>query len=221
MGLLNSSIGKKYLMGLAGAGLTLFVAGHMAGNLLIFAGAEMFNKYGHAIVSNKPLLYGTEAFLILCLLTHVGLAISLTLQNKSAKPQKYAVTPVTAKKSSWASSFMAVQGSLILAFIIYHLITFKYGPVYYIEYDGVQMRDLFRLVTESFQDPMYVGFYVVSLCLLGLHLSHGVSSIFQSLGFNHPRYTPTIKKAGFIYAVVVAGGFLSQPLYVFLCMGGQ
>ena len=218
MGFLSSSIGKKYVMGLAGAGWTLFVLGHMAGNLLIFAGAEYFNKYGHAIVSNKPLLYGTEAFLIICLLVHVSFGINLTLKNKAAKPQKYAVGASTAKKSSWASSFMAIQGSLILAFIIYHIMTFKYGPVYWVEYDGVKMRDLFRLVSESFQDPMYVGVYLVCLSLLGLHLSHGVSSIFQSLGFNHPRYTPTLKKVGFLYAVIVVGGFIAQPIYLFLFM---
>lgn len=218
MGFLSSSIGKKYLMGLAGAGWTLFVLGHMAGNLLIFAGAEAFNKYGHAIVSNKPLLYGTEAFLIVCLLTHVLLGVNLTMKNKAAKPKKYAVAPKEQKKGKWSSSFMAVQGSLILAFIIYHIMTFKYGTVYWVEYDGVRMRDLFKLVQESFQDPLYVGVYLVSLSLLGIHLSHGASSIFQSLGFNHPRYTPMIKKLGMAYAVIVAGGFLSQPIYLFLFM---
>ena len=205
-------------MGLAGAGWTLFVAGHMAGNLLIFAGAEAFNKYGHAIVSNKPLLYGTEAFLIICLLTHVVLGINLTLKNRAAKPQKYAVTPGSEKKSSWASSFMAIQGSLILAFIIYHINTFKYGTEYTVSYQGESMRDLYRLVVESFQSPAYVGVYLVCLTLLGIHLSHGVSSIFQSLGLNHPRYNPLIKKIGVVYAVLVAGGFLSQPIYIFLFM---
>lgn len=202
-------------MGLAGAGWTLFVAGHMAGNLLIFAGPEAFNRYGHAIVSNKPLLYGTEAFLIICLLTHVLLGINLTLQNKKAKPQKYAVSAVSEKKSSWASKTMAIHGTIILFFIIYHLITFKWGPVYMIEHGGETMRDLHRLVVEVFANPSYVVGYFVCLVLLGIHLSHGASSVFQSLGANHPRYTPLIKKAGWLYAVVVAGGFISQPLYVF------
>lgn len=221
MSFLSSSIGKKYLMGLAGAGWTLFVAGHMAGNLLIFAGPEAFNSYGHAIVSNKPLLYGTEVFLVVCLLVHVSLGINLTMQNKKAKPKKYATAANSDKKSSFAAKTMAVQGSLILAFIIYHLITFKWGKVYWVEYDGVQMRDLFRLVTEVFSDPAYVVGYVVCLLLLGLHLSHGASSVFQSLGINHPRYTPVFKKLGWAYALVVAGGFIAQPVYVFLFMGGQ
>lgn len=220
MGLLNSSIGKKYLMGLAGAVWTLFVAGHMAGNLLIFAGPEAFNRYGHAIVSNKPLLYGTEVALTLCLLLHVGLGIALTLQNKKAKPQKYAVQPVTEKRSSWAAKTMAVHGSIILLFVIYHLITFKWGPYYEVEYSGVVMRDLHRLMVEVFASPAYVFGYVVCLILLGFHLSHGAASVFQSMGLNHPRYTPTIKKIGWLYALVVAGGFMSQPLYVFFFVKG-
>lgn len=202
-------------MGLAGAGWTLFVLGHMAGNMLIFAGPEAFNRYGHAIVSNKLLLYGTEAFLIVCLVTHVGLGILLTLQNKKAKPQKYAATPVSDKKSSFASKTMALQGSIILIFIITHLNTFKYGEEHWVEYGGETMRDLHRLVIEVFSQPTYLAWYLVCLFLLGFHLSHGASSVFQSLGANHPKYTPVIKKAGFAYALIVAAGFMSQPIYVF------
>jgi succinate dehydrogenase / fumarate reductase, cytochrome b subunit len=155
-------------MGAAGLGWTLFVAGHMAGNLLIFAGPEAFNRYGHAIVSNKPLLYGTEVFLVVCLLLHVGLGIKLTLENKAAKPKKYAQSPVSQKSASLASKTMAIHGSIILFFIIYHLITFKWGPVYWVEYQGETMRDLFRLVTEVFSSPAYVVGYIVCLFLLGL-----------------------------------------------------
>ncbi len=215
MSLLSSSIGKKYFMGLAGLVWTLFVAGHMAGNLLIFAGPELFNKYGHAIVSNKPLLYGTEVALVLSILIHVSLGILLTIQNKKANPHKYAVSANESKSGSLASKTMAIHGSIILFFIVYHLITFKYGPVYYVEYQGEQMRDLFRLVTEVFSSPAYVVGYIICLILLGIHLSHGASSVFQTLGLNHPRYMPTIKKAGWAYALIVAGGFISQPIYVF------
>ncbi|MCJ8276218.1 MAG: succinate dehydrogenase cytochrome b subunit, partial [Bdellovibrionales bacterium] len=156
MNFLKSSIGKKYLMGLAGLVWTGFVAGHMGGNLLIFVGPEAFNKYGHAIVSNKPLLYGTEVILTLAILTHTFLAIRLTMQNKKAAPQKYAVSAGPAKRYSMASKWMAIQGSVILAFIIYHLITFKWGPVYMVNYGGEEMRDLHRLVIEVFKDPKYV-----------------------------------------------------------------
>ncbi len=216
MDFLKSSIGKKYLMGIAGLGWTLYVFGHMAGNLLIFAGPEVFNKYAHAIVSNKPLLYGTEVFLSLCLLIHVILGFLLSFENRKAKPEKYAISSNPEKTSSFASKTMVYHGTIILFFIIYHIMTFKFGPDYKIEYDGVVMRDIYRLVVEVFYSPVYVFGYIICLILLGIHLSHGVSSIFQSFGFNHPRYTPMLKKVGWFYALVVAGGFISQPVYVFL-----
>ena len=204
-------------MGFAGLVWTGFVAGHMAGNLLIFAGPEAFNRYGHAIVSNKPLLIGTEVALTLALVTHVILGILLTIQNKAAKPQKYAVGASKQKQPSTASKTMAIHGTIVLAFIIYHLITFKWGAYYEVTYGDETMRDLHRLVLEVFRDPKYVFGYIICLVLLGIHLSHGASSVFQSLGINHPSYTPIIKKAGWVYALVVSAGFISQPLYVFLC----
>ncbi len=216
MGFLSSSIGKKYVMGLAGLVWTGFVAGHMAGNMLIFLGPEAFNRYGHAIVSNKALLYGTEAVLLTALIVHVVLAIILTKENRKAKPKKYAEMASSQKRSILASRTMAIHGSIILAFIIYHLITFKYGPHYQVEYDGEQMRDLYRLVIEVFNDPAYVAGYVICLILLGIHLRHGAWSVFQSFGINHPRYNPVLKKGAIIYAVIVASGFISQPVYVFL-----
>ena len=215
MGFLKSSIGKKYLMGVAGLVWAGFVAGHMAGNLLIFAGPRAFNSYAHAIVTNKILLYGTEIVLSLSLLTHVTLGLILSLENRRASPQKYQVLSPPQKRARWASRTMGFQGSLILCFIIYHLITFKYGPYYRVMYEGEEMRDLYRLVLEVFQNPLYVTGYVVCLILLGFHLSHGFSSAFQSFGLGHPSYGALVEKVGWIYAFIVSVGFISQPLYVF------
>lgn len=213
---LKSTVGRKYLMGISGLVWMGFIAGHMAGNLLIFAGADTFNSYGHAIVSNKLLLYGTEIALSLAIVIHVASAISLTIQNRSARDSRYAVTPNGSKGSSLASQTMAIQGSAILAFIILHLITFKYGPVYETNVNGVPMRDLHKLVVEVFHNPTYVAWYVVCLVLLLFHLSHGAASIFQSFGVLERKMQADIKKGAWTYAIIVAGGFLSQPLYVFL-----
>jgi len=211
----TSSIARKYVMGIAGLVWTFFVLGHMLGNMTIFLGPEAYNAYGHAIVSNKPLLYGTEAALILGLLTHVILGILLSRENRKAKPKKYAVAAQNKKKVSTASKTMIWQGSIILVFIIYHLITFKYGAEYLVTYDGVEMRDLHRLIVEVFQSPLYVLGYVLCLFILGFHLTHGFGSAFQSLGFNHPRYTPVVKTVSWFYGIVVAAGFIVQPLYVY------
>ena len=211
----TSTVGRKYLMGLSGLVWMGFIMGHMAGNMLIFVSADAFNAYGHAIVSNKILLYGTEIVLVLALIVHVFTAISLTRENKSARNTRYAMTPNNEKKAVWASRFMGVQGSVILAFIIIHLITFKYGKYYETTVDGVVMRDLYRMVVEAFQNPMYTLWYLVALCLMLIHLSHGAASVFQSFGVLERKMQANIKKGAWAYAIVVAGGFISQPLYVF------
>jgi succinate dehydrogenase / fumarate reductase, cytochrome b subunit len=214
VGFACSSIGKKIIMGVCGAIWAGFVFAHMAGNMLILISAELYNKYGHAIVSNKPLLYTAETVLVLAILVHAIVGITLALENRKAKPLKYAVAATGEKRTTLASRTMAFHGSVILFFIIYHLITFKYGTEYLVTYDGVEMRDLHRLVLEVFQQPAYVIGYIVCLLLLGWHLSHGVSSVFQTLGLNHPRYQSKVKWMACVYAFVVAAGFISQPLYV-------
>ncbi len=216
---LFTSIGKKYLMGITGLIWAGFVLSHMAGNMLILVSPSLYNAYGHAIVSNKIVLYGAETLLILAIITHVLTAISLTRANISARPQRYAVAPNGAKGASLASKTMAAQGSLILAFVISHLVTFKYGNYYETNVDGVAMRDLHRLVVEVFHQPGYVAWYVLCLALLGFHLSHGVGSVFQSLGIKNDKFAPIINKLSLGYGLVVAAGFLSQPIYVFLIAG--
>lgn len=213
---IQSTVGKKYLMGLSGLIWAGFIFGHMAGNMTILVSPDMYNSYGHAIVSNKILLYGTEIALVFALVAHVTLALLLTKQNRDSRGTRYASKPNGEKAASFASEWMAVHGSIILVFIILHLVTFKYGPHYETTVDGVVMRDLARLIYEVFSNPLAVGWYLVALVLLGFHLTHGVRSIFQSFGLLHPAYQPVIKKAGVIYSVVVAGGFISQPLFVFL-----
>ena len=211
---LLTSIGKKYLMGFTGLVWAGFVLTHMAGNLLIFVGADAYNKYGHAIVSN-PLLVPAEIFLVLAFFTHVALAIKLTIENKMAKGSRYMASPSGDKAGSLASRTMAIQGSIVLAFIILHIITFKFGTFYETNVGGVAMRDLHKLIVEVFKQPGYVAWYVVALVFLGFHLKHGFGSVFQSFGLKNDHYAPLINKLSCLYGFIVALGFLSQPLYVF------
>ncbi len=213
---LKSTIGRKYVMGITGLVWMGFVLTHMAGNMLIFVSADLYNAYGHAIVSNKPLLYSAETVLVLALITHVVTAISLTIQNRKARNTKYAMQPNGEKGASVASRTMAIQGSIILAFVILHLATFKYGAHYETTVDGVKMRDLHKLIIEIFQQPGYVFWYIISLALLMFHLSHGAHSIFQSFGVLERKMQKGLKKMSWTYAIIVAGGFISQPIYVFL-----
>lgn len=217
-GFLRSSIGKKYLMGLAGLIWAGFVLTHMAGNLLIFLGSDAYNMYSYVLTSNK-LLIVAEVGLVLALVMHVCLAISLTMQNRGARAGGgYAVKAKGDKKARFASTTMGIQGSIILAFVILHLATFKYGTHYETTVNGIVMRDLFKLMVEVFQSPGYVVWYLVALVLLGFHLSHGVGSVFQSFGWMNGRHQPLLRKLSAIYAIVVAGGFIAQPLYIFLVL---
>lgn len=213
---LKSTVGRKYIMGLTGLVWMGFIFGHMAGNLLLLLGADVFNAYGHAIVSNKILLYGAETVLVLALIAHVSSAVSLTIQNKKSRNERYAMSPNGEKGASLASRTMALQGSILLAFIILHLISFKYGAYYETVVNGVPMRDLHRLVIETFHQPGYVVWYVVALFIMMFHLSHGAHSIFQSFGILERKMQKKLKVFAWAYAVVVAGGFIIQPLYVYL-----
>lgn len=213
MNYFSSTIGRKQMVGVAGLGLSLFVLTHMAGNMLIFVGEEAYNKYAHALTSN-PLIYVAEAGLISIFLIHLVLAILLTWKNKEAKETKYAVSPKK-NTASFASKTMWAQGIIILGFIILHLITFKYGTMYEATYDGVIMRDLFKLMVEVFSSPIYVFSYFAVLLLLGMHLSHGLASSFQTLGLNGEKYDAKIKCISHGYALLVTIGFISQPFYVF------
>ncbi|MES2614965.1 MAG: succinate dehydrogenase cytochrome b subunit [Bdellovibrionota bacterium] len=213
-GFLTSTIGKKYLVALTAVFWCLFVMVHMLGNMLIFVSAEAYNKYSHALTSN-PFIYVAEFVLLVLILVHIFLALGLKLRNYRTKPALYTVRPMREKSAAISSRTMAYTGTFILAFIIWHLITFKYGQQYFVFYQGVEVRDLYRLVVEKFHNPIYVSLYCVVMVLIGSHLYHGVKSIFQSLGINHPRYNSFFRCFGYSYAIIVAAGFFSQPIYVY------
>lgn len=215
---LRTSIGKKYIMGLTGLIWAGFVLTHMLGNMLILVSADLYNKYGHNIVTSG-ILIPAEVTLVLALVVHVIMAVLLTAENRAARGHRYAVSPKGDKGGTLASRTMAIQGTLILVFIILHIATFKYGTYYETAVDGMKMRDLHRLIVEVFHQPGYVLWYTVCLILLGFHLRHGVGSVFQSFGFKNDFYAPKIKALSIAYALIVAIGFLSQPFYVYFIAG--
>lgn len=211
---LCTTVGKKFLMGISGLIWAGFVFGHMAGNMLIFVSKDAYNSYGHAITSGAA-IYAIEALLLLALGVHVVTAIMLTYENRKARGgQRYLGKARGDKKSAWASRTMMVHGSIVLVFVITHLSTFKYGTIYSTTVNGVEMRDLARLMVEVFKQPGYVAWYIVSLVLLGFHLKHGIGSTIQSLGIKNHQMESLIPKISLTYGIVVALGFISQPLYI-------
>jgi succinate dehydrogenase / fumarate reductase cytochrome b subunit len=214
-----STVGRKQIMAVAGLGLSLFVLAHAAGNMFMFVGPDAYNKYGHALTSN-PLIYAAEAGLIAIFLAHIVSGVVLTMRNFQSRPQGYAVTAKGDKSTSLTTKTMWMQGFVILLFVGIHLYTFKYGAHYETEIEGKVVRDLFRLIFEAFQSPIYVTWYVVALLLLCFHLAHGVYSALQTLGLQHPKYTPKIKCVSIGYGVLVAALFIAQPIYMFFFYKG-
>ncbi len=209
-----SSVGQKQLMAISGIGWALFVLGHMAGNLLVFAGPEVYNKYSHALISN-PGIYLMEAGLLILLLIHVCYAVNVSIKNAKAKT-KQSATSKGEKGTGFIAKTMKYQGILILLFLIVHLVDFKFGPEYKVTYDTGQIRDIFRLVVLEFQSPMYVSFYCVTVLILGFHMANGISSSLQSLGLYSEKYYSFVRKLSFVYGMVVGIGFCIPPVYIFL-----
>ncbi|NDD92286.1 hypothetical protein EBZ37_09400, partial [bacterium] len=149
-----SSIGKKKLVGLTGLLISLFTLSHMAGNLLMFVGPDAYNTYSHKLVTN-PAIYLAEAGLVAFFLIHIALTVQLTRANRAARPVGYAGSASGVKKTSFAAKTAILSGALLLAFVVLHLQTFKFGEVYTTTVDGVEMRDIYRLVVEKFHQPGY------------------------------------------------------------------
>jgi succinate dehydrogenase cytochrome b subunit len=210
---LASSVGRKILMAVTGLLLIGFLIIHLAGNLLIFSSAQAFNEYSHKLISN-PLIYVAELILFLLFCAHFVSGILVYRAGSEARPESYRNKRWAGGRShkSWASTTMIWTGLIVLVFVPLHIWTFKFGP-YYAVAGEEKLRDLHRLVIEVFQKPLYVAWYVVALTLIGFHLWHGFGSAFESLGVH---YRKSLRRFGQLLAVVLAVGFLSIPVLVYL-----
>ncbi len=209
---LTSFLWRKALMAATGFTWMAFVFTHMLGNLMVFAGPQTYNRYSYLLIHN-PMLPVAELLLCVFVILHATTGIILWHLNFRAKPKKYAVSAKGSKASPVAARTMIFSGAFVAAFLVFHLATFKYGQNTIVVYDGQPMRDLYLLVSTAFKSNAYVAWYLIALALIGVHLSHGFASAFQSLGVNHPRYTPVIQFLGIAYAVVVSCGFMALPIY--------
>ncbi len=226
----QSSLGAKYAMALTGVGLLGFVIVHMSGNLLIYLGPDALNSYAQALKDRPALLWAARSGLLIIFLIHLILGIRLTLQNKYARGVRYVYEDTV--QASWASRHMLLTGFVLLAFIVFHLAHFTFGLITnYIDKTGtpsvyldlrqernpgipVGHDDVYKMVVVSFRVPWVTITYVIAQVFLWLHLWHGGSSWFQSLGLNHPAYNPLIRAFGPVIATIVLVGNCSIPLAV-------
>lgn len=211
----SSSVGTKLLVGITGLLLFVFLILHLVGNLMVFGGQDLFNHYGHALASN-PLVIPMEIGLLLIFLIHVYKTVTMWTANQRARAVGY-------RKKTWAghtsrksvaSTTMIWSGIITFAFIVVHLAQMKFGAWY--EIGDPAIRDLYRTEIEVFSSPLWVGVYVVCMVLIGLHLRHGISSGFQSIGADHPVYTKRLVLFGTILAILIGGGFAIIPIWVYL-----
>src|SRR5262245_27804680 len=225
-GTIGSSLGKKYIMAVSGCALLFFVVGHLVGNLQIFLGPEAINRYGHFLQRNKEILWSVRLGLIAMVVLHVWSAVKLATENKAARPVAYASNPIPVA-ASYASRTMFMSGLIIAVFVIYHLLhyTVQVKAINFTGQDFVDLHDekgrhdVFRMMIAGFSHPLVAGFYVLAMALLCLHLSHGASAMFQSVGLKNEVYGPAIDRMARIVAWVIFIGYVSIPIAVLLGYG--
>ena len=203
-------------MGLTGLLLCGFLVAHLAGNLLLFMGAKPFNEYAHALHSQWEFLAVAEFGLVVLFLAHVYLAVSTTLGNYRARRDFYVLKQSKVPgRIIGANSWMFASGSVVLGFVILHLIDLRLGLRSSLHYlPETDLEAPFKNTLAALSDPISRVVYFVGVIILGVHLSHGFASAFQSLGLNHPKYTPLIKIIGKIFGVIIAVGFASIVVFV-------
>ena len=218
---LGSSLGKKILVALTGMVLVVFVLGHMIGNLLVYAGPDAINEYGHTL---QTLLHGAGIWiarigLLVCVVVHIVLTIQVTRENRAARADRYAVHKTT--RTTSAARIMIFSGLTLLAFIIYHLLHFtvRVGndyATYTTSLHGETVHDVYRMVIAGFSWWPASLFYIIAMCLLWSHLSHGVQSMFQTVGVSNERTIPVFKIVAQVFAFVILIGNCSIPISVML-----
>jgi succinate dehydrogenase / fumarate reductase cytochrome b subunit len=212
-GVFSSSVGTKLLIGITGVALFLYLLIHIAGNLVVFLGPAAFNTYAFTLESN-PVLPIIELLLLSVFVIHIYKTVRMFLSNQSARPVAYAQKRSAGRPSrkSLASSTMIISGLWLLAFLVIHVKAFHDGWGHEYEWPAGG-RDLYRQEMDTFANPLMVGFYVISMVVVGSHLWHGISSAFQSLGADKPAWTRFILPAGKVIALLIAGGFIVIALW--------
>jgi succinate dehydrogenase / fumarate reductase cytochrome b subunit len=212
----RSSIGKKFIVALTGIILIGFITGHLLGNLQIFLGPDWINSYAEHLRELGPFLWIIRGFLLITVLLHIFFTIRLAIDNRRARPDAYARKDYV--KATLASRSMVVSGLVVLTFIFYHIAHFTVrvtDPRFaLLKADPLNRYDVFSMMVYGFQNPIVSAFYVLAILLLTLHLTHGTSSFFQSLGLNDKQLTPKLARWGRIYAWLMFVGYVSIPIAV-------
>ena len=219
--LYSTAVGKKYVMGLTGIAMMGFVFFHMIGNLKMYQGAEAFDSYAaflkkllYPLAPKETVLWVLRGGLITMLILHLHAAFSLTVLNRTARPVKYQ-SKRDYQIATFASRSMRWSGIIVLAFLVWHLLDLTFGVTNTVGTNGEFVReDVYDNVVRSFDRIPVAIFYVIANILLGIHLFHGAWSIFQSLGWNNPRFNTWRRAFATGFAAIIVVGNVSFPIAV-------
>lgn len=213
VGFWQSTNGKKVVMALTGVVMFLFVIGHLLGNLLVFAGRAQINAYAQFLHFDDSLLWIVRTILIIAATMHVVVTIQLALRNKEARPIGY--LHKKAINSSYASRTMYWSGPIVLTFIIFHLLQFTAGYIH--PETKFIPNDVYHNLVTGFRVWWVSAWYVFAICLLGLHLRHGLWSMLQSIGLAHSlRKERAFKRVALGISILIVGGYISIPISILL-----
>jgi succinate dehydrogenase / fumarate reductase, cytochrome b subunit len=223
-GILNSSLGKKFVMAATGVLLFLFVVGHLVGNLQVFGAPELINTYAHFLQSKPTLVWGARIGLLVLVALHITTAVQLSLANQEARPVAYAGG--TAYGSTWQSRYMLGTGIVIAAFILYHLAHFTallpgingVGDFSRLKtvLHGETVPDVYGMMVLGFQVWWVALFYLVAQALLFIHLGHGLASMFQTFGLRDHVWWPRIQLFARGASIVIFIGYALIPISIYL-----
>lgn len=228
-GFMSSSIGKKLFMSITGLFLVLFLLVHLTANLTLLFGPDVFNTVSHFMATN-PLIQIMQPVLAIGFALHILYATVLTLQNQKARGSESYGRVVNSHQSSWSSKNMYILGALIFSFLVLHIVNFFWkmkvtgSPLLEdVAVDGVMMENAYALVASLFMPTvagsfayLHTAIYVVASIFLGLHLSHGFWSAFQTIGFSNDLWRSRLSNVGYLFATIIGAGFAIIPIYLML-----
>jgi len=214
MRLFSDSIGRKAVVAVTGLFMVLFVVVHLLGNSTIFAGPDGINAYAEKLHGLGPFVWAFRGFMAIVLCLHVIFAVLLTLENWAANPGKYAVKKML--KTTFAGETMIWTGLLLLAFLVYHLLQFtvRVTPDILPAAVATKPGDVFSMVVASFRIPPIALLYVAAMVTLFLHLSHGIQSIFQTIGLNNEKTMPQFGALGKVLSALFLVGYSAIPVLI-------
>lgn len=212
----TSSIGRKWIVAITGLALIGFITVHLLGNLSIFLGPDAVNGYAANLHHLGKLLWIARLGLITAAVLHVYFTMLLWRENRQAHPQKYAVSQTL--DTTLYSRTMRLSGLVVFGFVLFHLAQFTWewvNPESKEWMDAAGRHDVYRMLVSSFQNPLVSGFYLLSVAFLALHLSHGIASLFQTLGISNKKWRPRFEIAGKVVAWTFFLGYASIPVSIF------